>query len=384
MSRKKRGFNIDVSDQDIEGPRDGPRDGPLKPSGPRVRALDDARESPGRRGPMASAIAENADALSARAEAEARIRAENDALAHEYVALKRAGLVTRNIPLDAVVTEALVRDRKPGPDIELAELVASIRDVGLSNPIRVEERDDGKFELVQGYRRLSAYRQLRDEEGEAWAEIPAGFLPRGEGIAGLYRRMVDENMVRKDLSFAEMALTAQAYAADPATGPTDVDAAVKELFKSAGYSKRSYIRNFARLLDRIGPHLRYPEEVPRNLGIALLKRLDEDERVVQQIAAALEDWEGRTIEDELGVLREATAFDALAAEAGAPVPNAAPPGGQGAGRRPRTTFELLHRGQRVKCTAGVGQLTLKVDQDLTSVERRKLEAGIAQLLDTLS
>ncbi len=107
----------------------------------------------------------------AGADAEARIRTENDALAHVYVAIKRAGLIARMVPLDDVVSEALVRDRKPGLDDDLPEFIASIRDVGLSNPIRVEERENGRYELIQGYRRLSAHRALRDEAGGAWAKI---------------------------------------------------------------------------------------------------------------------------------------------------------------------------------------------------------------------
>ncbi|MFN3662236.1 hypothetical protein [Yoonia sp.] len=71
--------------------------------------------------------------------------------------------------------------------------------------------------MVQGYRRFAAYRALHEEDGEAWAKIPAGFLPRGEGRTKIYRRMVDENVIRKDLSFPEMAMTAQVYAADPTT-----------------------------------------------------------------------------------------------------------------------------------------------------------------------
>ncbi len=368
MSRKKRIFDIDMPKVEVT-------------LGPALdRAAEPALAEAARRGPMASAISENAGALTARAEAEARIRAENDALAHEYVAIRRAGLITRMIPLDAVVAEVLVRDRKPGPDPELDELVASIRDVGLSNPIRVEEREDGRFELVQGFRRLSAYRHLRDAEGEAWAEIPAGMLPRGEGVAGMYRRMVDENMVRKDLSFAEMAATAQAYAADPDTAVDNVDDAVKELFKSAGYQKRSYIRSFARLLDLIGPLLAYPQEVPRNLGLALLRRLEDDGSLGRVLAERLAGWDNRSVQDELDVLRQLAAIEPAAEEAAPPVAVNPKPG---QGRRPRTTFELTHGGRRVKCTAGVGQLTLNLDCDLTGIERAKLERGIARLLDAL-
>jgi len=368
MSRKKRIFDIDMPDAPAA-------------ETPKVSALDGTAK---RRGPMASAIAENAGALSERANAEARIRQENDALAHEFVALKRAGLTVKMIPLDDIVTEALVRDRKPGPDIELSELIASLRDVGLSNPIRVEARDDGKFELVQGYRRLSAYRALLAEDGNTWAEIPAGLLPRGEGQALLYRRMVDENLIRKDISFAEMALTAQAYAADPGTKPMDVDAAVAEVFKSANYQRRSYIRAFARLLDRVGPLLKYPEEISRNLGLALIKQIELDPNAVGVLKDRLAEWENRSVIYELGVLRAFVAADPRDEAVPVKPVKKTEAGAGGSGRRPRTTFEVGKGRNRVRCVAGVGQLVLKLDRDMTAVERSKLEAGIARLLEAIA
>lgn len=109
---------------------------------------------------------------------------------------------------------ALTHDRNTGPDHDLSELVTSIRDIGLSDLIHAVERIDGGYNLVQGYRRLSAYRALLTDEGGAWATIPAGFLPRGEAPAKIYSRIVNENIIRKDLSFAEVAITAQIYAAE--------------------------------------------------------------------------------------------------------------------------------------------------------------------------
>ena len=242
MNRARKAFDIDLPDED----------GPTSGEPPASR----------RRGPMAAAIAENAEAGQERNRAVQAIRDENDALAHEFVALRNAGQVIQMIPLGEVHSTLLTRERMSAEDVELDDLVTSIRDVGLSNPIRVLERPDGGgFELVQGHRRLSAYQRLWEETGEEqWASVPATIMPDGPAdVAGLYRRMVDENVVRKDISFAEMAYAAKNFAADPATGTSDVDKAVAELFKSAPYSKRSRIRSFVSLLEKIGRRAAAPD-----------------------------------------------------------------------------------------------------------------------------
>ena len=132
-----------------------------------------------RRGPMAAAITENAAALSERQQAEAAIRAENDRLAHEYVALKKNGQIVGRVDVTAIRADKLIRDRSIARDPELDELKASIKSVGLSNPIHVEEVADG-YELIQGFRRLSAYRELLEETGdESYARIPATLQARG-------------------------------------------------------------------------------------------------------------------------------------------------------------------------------------------------------------
>ena len=369
MTRKRRMFDIEMPGEEA----------PAK--GPRIRTLGaDPNDPRPRRGPMASAIAENAGAVAARAEAEAAIRAENDALAHELVALREAGLAVELLPLDAVVSEALVRDRAPGPDPELPELVTSIRETGLSNPIRVEERDDGRHELVQGWRRLAAYRALLEETGdERWARIPAGILPRGEGIAASYRRMVDENLIRRNLSFAEMAEVARRFAADPGTDSQDAGAAVGVLFASAGYQKRSYIRAFAQLLDDLGDRLAHPEAIPRGLGLALRSRLEADPEATRALRAELDAAPDRTAEEELAILRSAAEADPRPSEEARAHTGKA---GQGR-RRPRTTFGVTRGRLAVRCTAGEGRLELRADIDFSTLDRRRLEAAIARLIDDI-
>ena len=218
MSRKRRMFEIEMPDEPAAAVPE------TFPAG--------KEEKEHRRGPMATAITETAESTRDRARLEAQIRAENDALAQEHVRLKRAGLITDLIPLDAIDAQKLIRDRAAGPDYELTELVESIRDIGLSNPIRVEPAEGGRYELIQGWRRLSAYRQLLEETGdvEKWGRIPAGIAARGDELERLYRRMVDENMVRKDISFAEMAQLALHYAMDPVTEENDPEKAVAILF----------------------------------------------------------------------------------------------------------------------------------------------------------
>ncbi|MGR3466790.1 MAG: ParB/RepB/Spo0J family partition protein [Shimia sp.] len=374
MSRKRRTFDIDLPDELPE---------------PRAAEAPETKSAAPRRGPMASAIAENAEALQARKSAAEAIRAENDALAHEYVALKDSGGVVERIPLDDVHTFLLVRDRMPGEDLELDELVTSIRELGLSNPIRVLRRPDGTgVELVQGFRRLSAYRALHEQTGDdSWAAIPALVMPGGaKDIGGLYRRMVDENVIRKDLSFAEMAYAAQNYAADPATEAQDVGEAVAALFQSAPYSKRNYIRNFAVLLDRLGPILRYPSEIPRALGVAVARALKERPEIVQAITADLEGWNIRSISDELAVLRRHIGEPELDVDGGQEVvtlPRKTPRGGAVDPSKTKTTFDIRTRAGRVKCTAGVGRLEIKVDRDFSTIDRAQLERAIASLIDGL-
>lgn len=219
--------------------------------------------------------------------------------------LKRLGLVVDLVPLHLIEMQKLVRDRKKGPDFELAELKASISELGLSNPIRLEARPDGRFELIQGYRRLSSYRELLEETGDQdrYATIPAAVTQPGEDLEALYRKMVDENLVRKDISFAEMAMLALDYAADPGTPVTDPDKAVAVLFKSAGYQKRSYIRTFMTVVESLGGDLLYPQDIPRALGLALARRLDEVDGLARLIRAELQGWDNRSVADELSVLR---------------------------------------------------------------------------------
>ncbi len=349
---KKRGFDID-----FPSTQDGVYTG-----GRRLGAE--------RRGPMAAAITENAEALRDRAEAERAIREENDRLAHEHVRLKRAGLITDLVPVEAIRAEKLTRDRGTGPDPELDELKASILAIGLSNPIRVEATEDG-YELVQGFRRLRAFRELFEETGDdRFARIPAGLVAHGEALEGLYRRMVDENLVRRDISFAEMAILAMRYAEDPGTDARDVAGAVDVLFASAGRQKRSYIRHFATLIEQVGDVLHYPEAISRNLGLDLVRRLSSDLGFESRLRAALGGSLERLPEYEI-----ATLLDLLKAgpKPRSPSRNAAA----------KTTLRCTVPAGTVRCSARDGKVELQMSRDFSSIDRHRLEAAVTAFMAAL-
>lgn len=359
-----------------------PSDPPVASPAPSVPADDATTAGESRRGPMATAISENAEALKARAAAEQNIRAENDRLAHEFVRLKKLGLVVDRIPLDQISTSKLVRDRAISRDPELGELKASIRSIGLSNPIRVEEDSAGGYQLIQGFRRLSAYRALHAETGESeYASIPAGLVAKGESLQGLYRRMVDENLVRRDISFAEMAQLALAYSQDPETGCDRVEEAVAHLYASAGRQKRSYIRHFADLLEMIGPALRFSESIPRALGLDLKKKLAEGEDQVAAMSKALEQGAAVNAEAEVAILRAFLdgAFVPTAAQSAAPLVGAGAKAGVA-----KTTLRCTVPAGTVRCQARDGRIELAMDRDFSEVDRYRLEAAIKAFFDALS
>lgn len=71
-------------------------------------------------------------------------------------------------------------DRATATGLEPAELVQSTSDIDLSNPVRVQPRRDGRYELIQGWRRLTAYHQLLKDTAmrKAWTAFTRE-LPRG-------------------------------------------------------------------------------------------------------------------------------------------------------------------------------------------------------------
>ncbi|MEQ6250845.1 ParB N-terminal domain-containing protein [Sulfitobacter sp. HNIBRBA3233] len=372
MVKKRSVFDIDFDpDAEEDGFPAGNQPAPETKSYADVQGhpLQNATPAPkARRSPMASAIAETADAVGERAGAEAAIRAENDALALEHVRLKRLGLITDLIETSQVKTTKLIRDRSVDVDPELEELIESIKAVGLSNPIRVEQTEDG-YELIQGYRRLNAFKALAAQTGDArYRKIPAALVLRGEPLANLYRKMVDENLVRKDLSFGEMAQLALAYAHE---AQIDVGEAVGVLYASALKQKKTYIRQFARVMEALGDVLRFPEAIPRALGLDLYRFMEIDAAAGEMIRRRLSKAAMRDAEDELRILRHCLAQprDAKAQKAGKTVS--------------KTSLRLTRKEGEARLTAQDGRVELRLNKDFSAISREKLQRGLEAFLAQL-
>ncbi len=360
MSKKKRVFDIDFDDVDVTPQPDVP--------------VGTDPDTSARRGPMAAAISENAEALTERQAAEAAIRSENDALAHEHVRLKKAGLITDLIPLDQIQTEKLTRDRAPGRDTEIDELKRSIKEIGLSNPIRVEQVGD-VYELIQGFRRFTAYQELYAETGdEAYARIPAGINAKGENLLRLYRRMVDENLVRRGVSFGEMAQLAINYRRQ-APEVEGYEQAVELLFASSGRQKRSYIKHFVRLLAATEGRIKHVDQVPRALGLQVVRRLDESADASKMLNRLLEAEQAQTPEGEQAVMAAFVAELEVASKAKVSRPSIP--------RQARTTFRVNRPAGDAKCIVSDGRIEMRVAQDFSGMERKRLEAAVEAFLEAL-
>lgn len=363
MSRRRRVFDVHLPEEQMDAP---------------VADVDIdclmAQPSSTRRGPMAAAITEAASSLHDRATLEAEVRAENDALAHELVRLRALGLTVELVPAADVLTTKLTRDRRLD-DTDVEDLKASIKAVGLSNPIRVEADGQGRYELVQGFRRLTAYRELYAETGDdAYARIPAGVTPPGETMTGLYRRMVDENLVRAGISFAEMAMLAQRYADDGVDGCADADAAVDTLYASVGAQKRSYIRRFTVLLNRLDGSLHHPEAISRDLGLAVAERVEHDEEAAAELRAALErsSQQGESAQGEIAALRAAAATPSSKAKAKS----------RGAPRR-SLSVDLRTDAGPMRLRASAGRFELRGQLDFGRIKRARLERAVSAFLAEL-
>lgn len=103
---------------------------------------------------------------------------------------------TRRLPVDKIVPNRF-QPRKSFDPETIAEMAASVEAQGLIQPVVVNDRGDGKYEMISGERRLRAVKKL------GWKEIPA-IIHQVEESRILEMTLV-ENLQREDLNSIEQA-----------------------------------------------------------------------------------------------------------------------------------------------------------------------------------
>lgn len=229
-------------------------------------------------GPMGAAVRDTAETLQETTEAKVEQRRRNADDAKKYRDAETGGRLLADIPLADVLTDDLPRDRMDLDGVavadEMEELKASIRERGQKEPIEIYRDGQGRFQLKKGWRRLTALRQLHAETGSAeFANVIARIESGVHDRVLRYVDMVEENVVREDLSFAEMAQVAITAARDPEIEENDPSELVVRLYGALHKVKRSYIRNFVFLLVALGDDLKWPKSVPRNLGVEVARAI---------------------------------------------------------------------------------------------------------------
>jgi ParB family chromosome partitioning protein len=123
-----------------------------------------------------------------------------------------------------VIALSTTNPRKSFDDASMADLTASVREVGVQSPILIRPREQG-YELVCGERRFRAAKAAE------LSEIPA--IVREMSDAEAYQAQIIENLQRADVHPAE---EADSYAAMmSASTEISIDDVAKKVGKTAGY-----------------------------------------------------------------------------------------------------------------------------------------------------
>ena len=315
-------------------------------------------------GPMGAAVRDAAASLQETTEAKVEQRRRNAEDAKAFRDAREEGRVLVRIALTEIRTDDLPRDRLELDAVaqsdEMEELKASIRERGQKEPIEVYRDADDAYQLKKGWRRFTALSQLYSETGDAGfseiiARVEAG---QGERIAR-YVDMVEENVVREDLTFAEMAQVAITAAQDGGIDETDPSELVSRLYGALHKTKRSYIRSFVFLLSVLGDSLRWPKEVARNLGVDVARAL-KNEGQAEELRKAL-----AACSDAAAQTQVLTAFLTQSKSS----PDAAQRKAE-----PKQKFEFFLGGTKV--TARMGECRIVSDRDFATISKARLEEAV--------
>lgn len=205
-------------------------------------------------------------------------RAALEEVAVAMTEAEEEGRVVRKIPLRAIDTQHLNRDRLVFDDTEMETLKASLATRGQQTPIEVLAVASDSYGLISGLRRVIALKEMGATEVLALVRRP-------ETAQAAYVAMVEENEIRADLSFyerANLAVTATIAGVYPTP-----KRAISELFAHASSAKRTKIGKFVTIREALGKTLRFPAAIPEKLGLDLAAAIEADPALARRIGEAL-------------------------------------------------------------------------------------------------
>ncbi|ABD57180.1 ParB/RepB/Spo0J family partition protein [Jannaschia sp. CCS1] len=248
----------------------------------------------------------------ARVAAETATEAAFAEVTHALTEAREDGRLIAKLPLEAIETGHLIRDRIAFDGEDMATLKASLQARGQQVPVEVVALEqDGRYGLISGLRRVMALREIGAGDVLALVRQP-------DTSADAYLAMVEENEVRAGVSFYERArLVAEAtrmrlFGSVPET--------VRALFIHASPAKRSKIIAFVKVHEELGQALRFPTSIPERTGLALSKAMAADAGFAPALAAALEAQPAGDPGEERKRLEAALASPATRKTAKAPKP----------------------------------------------------------------
>ena len=323
-------------------------------------------------GPMGAAVRDVAENLQEATEAKIEQRRRNAEDATTFRQAQGEGRVLYQIDLSEIFTDDLPRDRLALEEVaqsdEMEELKSSIRERGQREPVEVYVGPNGRYQLKKGWRRFTALSQLFSEtKDDRFGTITARVEVGEDDRISRYVDMVEENVVREDLSFAEMAQVAITAAKDDAVEEIDPAELVTRLYSALHKTKRSYIKSFVFLLSALEGGLQWPKAVPRNLGVDVARalRTPDQASVLQEklLDASTPDEQNKILKDFLTTSNEPTEKPASKAE-------------------PKQKFEF-YVGQ-TKVTARHGECRLMSDIDFATMPKKQLEEAVRAFEEVLS
>ncbi len=331
--------------------------GPIEPAEVKPRRRDP--------GPMGTAVREAASSMTESTENLVEQRRQNATDAKAFRQAQEEGRVLVAIPLDEIRTDDLPRDRLDLSSVatsdEMEELKASIRERGQKEPIEVYRTETG-YQLKKGWRRITALEQLLTETGDPrFGKAIARVAEEAGTRIDLYIDMVEENVIREDLSFAEMAQVAITAAQDSGLDGMGAEELVGRIYASLHKMKRSYIRSFVFLLETLGEGLPYPKSVSRNLGVDVARKLQAAPERAAALISALTTVS--TPEEQAELLKKFVQTAERAESKTQDTP------------RQRSVKYEFHVGLS-KVTARKGECRILSEIDFSSVDRKRLQRAV--------